>query len=235
VRPTLDISIRPSASLSRRELEEIWTLTSRYIDTPRPHYESKLLALPEVGLWRVRGAELAGLVSLHVYPLIWRGRTRIIIFTSSVVADERFRGRSLVLKTGLRLLMREKLRRPLAKAYWFFDTFSYLSYLIAARNLSEFWPRRDQSTPSDTAAFIDTLAAARYGSDWNPETGVVRRSGTKQLLPHTAPLDEQSRSDPDVRFFEAANPGHREGDMLVCLAPLKAGNLGGALRRAWSR
>ncbi len=232
VHSTLEITIRPSDSLSRAELEEIWTLTSRYVDTPRPHYESKLLALPEVGLWRVRGGELAGLVGLDVYPVLWHGRTRIIIFTSSVVADERFRGRALVLKTGLRLLMREKLRRPFARAFWFFDTFSYKSYLIPARNFREFWPRRDRATPVDTVAFIDRLATQRYGADWNRDTGVVRRSGYKQLLPDTAPIDGLSRSDPDVRFFEAANPGHREGDMLVCLAPLTVGNLFGAVRRA---
>jgi hypothetical protein len=229
----IDIDIRPSGSLTSTELEEIWALTARYVDTPRQHYESKLLALPEVGLWRVRGGELAGLVSLQVRPVVWQGRTRIIIFTSSVVADERFRGRNLVLRTGLRLLVREKLRRPFAEAYWFFDTFSYKSYLILARNLGEFWPRRDRATPPRTRAFIDSLANERYGADWNQNRGVVHRSGYKHLRPETAPIDASLRSDPDVRFFEAANPGHREGDMLVCLAPLTVRNLLGAIKRAW--
>lgn len=228
----VDISIRPSGSLTSGELEEIWTLTERYVDTPRQHYESKLLALPEVGLWRARGGELAGLVSLQVRPVVWEGRTRIIIFTSSVVADERFRGRNLVLKTGLRLLAREKLHRPFAPAYWFFDTFSYKSYLVLARNLGEFWPRRDRPTPPDIRGFIDKLASEHYGSDWSRDTGVVRRSGYKQLRPETAPIDRKLRSDPDVSFFEAANPGHREGDMLVCLAPLTALNLFSAIKRA---
>ena len=230
--PPLDISIRPSGSLTPGELEEIWALTERYVDTCRQHYETKLLALPEVGLWRVRGGPLAGLVGLHVRPVMWDGRTRIVIFTSSVVADEKFRGRNLVLKTGLRLLLREKLRRPFAPAYWFFDTFSYKSYLILARNLGEFWPRRARATPPNTAAFIDKLASEQYGADWNRDTGLVRRSGYKQLRPETAPIDAKLRSDPDVSFFEAANPGHREGDMLVCLAPLTARNLFGAIRRA---
>lgn len=232
MRPALEISIRPSSSLTSAELEEIWTLTQRYIDTPRPHYETKLLALPEIGLWRVRGGGLAGLVSLDVHPVVWHGRTRIIIFTSSVVADERFRGRNLVLRTGLRLLLREKLRRPLAPAYWLFDTFSYKSYLLMARNLREFWPHREHRTPADIALFIDKLASERYGPDWNSGTGVVRRSGVKQLRAQTAPIEGALRSDPDVSFFAAANPGHREGDMLVCLAPLTASNLLGALRRA---
>jgi hypothetical protein len=235
MRSILDISIRPSASLTPDEREEIWALTQRYVDTPRAPYESRLLAFPEVGLWRVRGGGLAGLVSLHVHPLVWQNRTRIIIFTSSVVADERFRGRNLVLRTGLRLLVREKLRRPFARAYWFFDTFSYKSYLILARNLGEFWPRRDRATPAEVAAFIHRLASERYGSDWNRQTGVVRRSGYKQLRPGTAPIEGPLRSDPDVSFFEAANPGHRDGDMLVCLAPLTASNLLGAIGRAGAR
>lgn len=231
----VDISIRPSRSLSPRELDEIWALTERYLDTPRAHYERKLLALPEVSLWRARGGALVGVAGLDVYRVAWRARIRVVIFTSSVVTDERFRGRNLVLRTGLRVLLREKLRRPLAVAYWFFDTFSYKSYLVLARNLREFWPRRERAIPPDTLAFIDRLASDRYGPDWNRRTGIVRRSGDKRLRPATAPIDGALLSDPDVNFFEAANPGHREGDMLVCLAPLTAGNLLGAITRAGAR
>lgn len=231
----VDITIRPSRSLSPAELDEIWALTERYVDTPRPHYERKLLALPEVSLWRARGGALVGLAGLDVYSVAWRARTRVVIFTSSVVTDERFRGRNLVLRTGLRVLLREKRRRPLAAAYWFFDTFSYKSYLVLARNLREFWPRRERAPPADTQAFIDELAKDRYGPDWNANTGVVRRSGDKRLRPATAPIDGALSYDPDVNFFEAANPGHREGDMLVCLAPLTAGNLLGAIRRLAAR
>jgi hypothetical protein len=229
------ISIRPTRSLSPAELDEIWALTARYVEIPRPRYEEKLLELPEVGLWRARGGALVGLAGLDVYTVAWRARTRIIVFTSSVVTDEQYRGRNLVLRTGLRVLLREKRRRPLAAAYWFFDTFSYKSYLVLARNLREFWPRRDGATPPDTLAFIDELASRRYGPDWNRESGVVRRSGYKRLRSTTAPIDRALSSDPDVNFFEAANPGHREGDMLVCLAPLTVRNLLGAIRRAAAR
>jgi hypothetical protein len=231
----VDISIRPSHSLSSAELDEIWALTERYVETPRPLYELKLRELAEVSLWRARGGALVGLAGLDVYPVRWRGRTRTVIFTSSVVTDERFRGRNLVLRTGLLVLLREKQRRPLAEAYWLFDTFSYKSYLVLARNLREFWPRRARITPPDTLAFIDQLASHRYGADWDRATGVVRRSGSKRLRPQTAPIEGTASSDPDVSFFETANPGHREGDMLVCLAPLTAGNLLGAIMRVVGR
>lgn len=228
----IDITLRRSDSLTSRELDEIWTVTDRYVETERPIYEAKLRALPQVGLWRTRSGELIGLVSLDVYRVEWQGRSSVIFFTSSVVIDARFRGRNLVLRTGLRAYFHEKLRRPWERAFWFFDTFSYKSYLILPRNLAEFWPRRDRQTPPEIARFIGFLAARRYGDDWSPATGVVQRSGHKRLRAATAPIDETQRADPDVRFFENANPGHEDGDMLVCLVPLSLWNLGRAVLRA---
>jgi hypothetical protein len=215
----IDITLRRSNSLTPRELDEIWALTDRYVETDRASYEKKLHALPEVGLWRTRSGELAGLVSLDVYRVDWEGRRRVVFFTSSVVIDERFRGRNLVLQTGVRAYLREKLRHPLEPAYWLFDTFSYKSYLLLPRNLAEYWPRREVETPPAVSRFIDRLARDRYGSAWSPATGVVRH-GAKRLRPATAPIDAAVLRDLDVEFFERVNPGHRDGDMLVCLVPL---------------
>ena len=227
----IDIALRRSDSLTASDLNEIWAVTNRYVETDRSIYEQKLLDIPEVGLWRTRAGRLVGLVSLDVYRVEWEGRTSVVFFTSSVVIDEGFRGRNLVLRTGLRAFLREKLRRPWQPGYWFFDTFSYKSYLLLPHNLAEFWPRRERATPPGVARFIDSLARRRYGDAWSPATGVVRRSGHKRLRPTTAPIESPRLSDPDVSFFEAANPGHRDGDMLVCLVPLSARNLLRAIAR----
>lgn len=227
----VEITLRRVGSLTVSELDDIWAVTSRYIDTDRVTFEAQLRSLPEVGLWQVRDGPLVGLVNFHVYPVVRQGRVTTIIFTSSVVIDERFRGRQLILKTGLRILLRTKLRRPWRPVFWLFDTFSYKSYLLLPRNLREFWPRRDQPTPAEIAAFLDQLAQQRYGANWSPETGVVSRFGQKRLLSTAAPLDAAALSDPDVSFFDQVNPGHRDGDRLVCLAPLTLANLTGAIAR----
>ena len=229
----IDIEVRRTETLTPSELDENWTVTDRYVETSRDIYERKLKALPEVGLWRTRDGALIGLVSLDVYRITWDGRESIIFFTSSVVIDAAYRGRNLVVRTGLRMVAREKLRRPWLPAYWFFDTFSYKSYLLLPRYFRVFWPRRERGTPGDVEAFIDNLAKRRYGDDWIPDRGIVRRSGTKRLRGGTAPVDSAALVDPDVRFFESRNPGHAEGDMLVCLAPLTLANIVGALAEAF--
>jgi hypothetical protein len=221
----IDITLRRSDSLTPVELDEIWAVTDRYVDTDRSIYEKKLRAVPEVGLWRTRSGTLVGLVSLDVYRVEWEGQTSVVHFTSSVVIEEQFRGRNLVLRTGMRAFVREKIKRPWQPAYWFFDTFSYKSYVLLPHNLTEFWPRRERATPSAVARFIDFLARRRYGDAWSSATGVVTRSGDKRLRPNTAPIESPHLSDPDVAFFETSNPRHRDGDMLVCLVPLSARNL----------
>lgn len=221
----VDIELRSSDSLTPHELDEIWAVTDRYVETSRPDFEAKLRALPEVALWRADNGILIGLVSLDIYRVRCDGRTSIIFFTSSVVIDAQFRGSNALSRTGMKVFLRETLRRPWLPAYWFFDSFSYKSYVILTRNLAEFWPRRDREMPMDVARFIDFLARRRYGDDWSPETGVVHHSGKKRLRPETAPLDARLLADPDVRFFNTMNPGHRDGDMLVCLVPLRIRNL----------
>ena len=224
-----------SDSLTVAQLDDVWDLTNRYIDTVRPVFEDTLRELPELALFRTADGMLVGTTSIDVYDVAHGGRSSMVIYTSSVVVDERYRRHNFLAKLGLRLYLRTKLRHPFRRVEWLFDTFSYKSYLLLARNFVEFWPRRDRPTPVSVAVWIDTLARARYGNEWQPERGIVVRSGTKRLKASTAPIDDGLLADPDIRFFDAVNPGHREGDVLVCWCPLTLANwLGvakGALRR----
>jgi hypothetical protein len=223
-RDRVTIAARDSRSLSPGELDEVWALTDRYVESERASFERKLREVPEVLLFRNARGELVGVSSVDVYPVRRGGRTEWVIFNANAVVDEAYRRRGILERAGARTFLRLKRRRPLARAWWMFDTFSFKSYLLLPRNFRDFWPRRERETPGEVRALLDELARARYGDAWDAARGVVRRSGKKRLRPHTAPVDEALLADPDVRFYEAANPGHREGDMLVCLCPLTLGN-----------
>jgi hypothetical protein len=146
-----------------------------------------------------------------------------VIYTSHVLLREEYRGHNLIQRAGLLTFLRTRLRFPFRPVYWFFDTFSYKSYLLLPRNFREYWPRFDRQTPERERALMNQLATQFYGEAWRPAQGIVARSGRKRLRPETAPIDEKLAT-PEVDFFVRANPGHAEGDMLVCLCPLKATN-----------
>ena len=108
-------------------------------------------------------------------------------------------------------------------------------YLLLTRNFETYWPRHDAPTPEPRAALIDQLATRTYGPAWRPARGVAVRSGQKRLRETAAPLVLNPDTAPDLAIFARANPGHAEGDMLICLCPLTAKNWISVARKALQR
>jgi hypothetical protein len=176
-----------------------------------------------------------GLTALDVYPTVFEGRKAVVIFTSHVMLDEAFRGHNLLQRLGWRTFLSARKRFPFVPIYWFFDTFSYKSYLLLPRNFRDFWPRREREIPAWERGFMNHLAVQMYRDAWDPERGIVQRSGHKRLRPEVAPLQADFANDPDLAFYLQANPGHARGDMLVCLCPLGFANLASLALRARDR
>ena len=226
--------VRRTRDLSSRDWDDIWALTDEFYDVEREYAEAELRKRERIALFRMNGA-LLGMASITIYAEKFRGRRVAVINTSHVLIRENWRGRNLLQKLGFRTFLATRLRFPLRPIYWFFDTFSYKSYLLLPRNFRRFWPRHDEPTPEPHTALIDQLATHLYGPAWRPSRGIAVRSGQKRLRAATAPLALTADSSPDLRCFAAANPGHAEGDMLVCLCPLTFGNWLSVARRALAR
>jgi hypothetical protein len=214
--------------------EEIWTLTSEFFDVEREYAEAELRKRQTIATFRMNGA-LLGMAAIDIYPAQFRGRRLAIISTAHVLIRENWRGRNLIQKLGASMYLRARLRHPLRPIYWFFDTFSYKSYLLLPRNFRTFWPRYDQTTPEPRAALMDQLATQMYGPAWRPARGLAVRSGQKRMRESAAPLVLRPDAGPDLQFFARMNPGHAEGDMLVCLCPLTLSNWLSVARKAWQR
>jgi hypothetical protein len=124
---------------------------------------------------------------------------------------------------GLFRLALERVRHPFSDVYWYFDTFSYKSYLLLPRNLAEYWPRRDRPTPAWESGVIDLLARRQGGDAWSRTTGIIGPQG-RRLRAGVADVPPDD-PDPEIRFFLDRNPGHAAGGRLPCLCPLNARNV----------
>jgi hypothetical protein len=223
-----------TSALSARDWDEVWALTDEFYDVEREYAETELRRRQTIALFRLDG-QLLGMACISVFPSRFRGRRIAVINTSHVLIRESWRGRNLLQKLGFLTFLRTRLRYPLRSIYWFFDTFSYKSYLLLPRNFRRFWPRFDEPTPEPRKALMDQLAVQLYGPAWRPARGVAVRSGRKRMRPSAAPLVLTPEASPDLQFFASANPGHAEGDMLICLCPLSLGNWLTLARRALAR
>jgi hypothetical protein len=216
-------TVHATGALTPAQWDDIWILTQEFYDVQRDYAERELRGRQRIALFRMNDA-LLGMVSLDVFDAEFRGRRVTVISTAHVLLRENWRGRNLLQKLGFRTFLRERLRHPLRPIYWFFDTSSYKSYLLLPRNFDEYWPRHDRPTPAPQAELMNVLASRVYGPAWLPDRGIVIRSGQKRMRETAAPLILARDSDPNLEFFARANPGHSEGDMLVCLCPLSLGN-----------
>ncbi len=216
--------------------DEIWSFIQRFYDAERDYVEELLRHHGSIALFRAPDdGRLVGLTALDVYPTTFEGRKVAVIFTSHVMLDEAFRGHNLLQRLGWRTFLATRKRFPFLPIYWFFDSFGYKSYLLLPRNFRDFWPRRDRTVPPWEQGLMNQLAVQMYRDAWQPERGIVRHSGHKRLRPEAAPLQEEFAADPDLAFYVRANPGHAEGDMLVCLCPLTLVNLATLGLRARAR
>lgn len=220
--------------LTPAQWDEIWTLTDEFFDVERAFSETELRRRQRIALFRMNGA-LLGMAAIDVLPLDVGGERLVALWTTHVLIRENWRGRNLIQKLGLRTFLEARAKHPFRRIYWFFDTFGYKGYLLLPRNFATYWPRPEAPLPPDRAALIDALATQLYGPAWRPARGVVVRSGQKRLRASAAPLALSPDADPNLRFFATANPGHAEGDMLICLCPLTLRNWIAVARNALAR
>jgi hypothetical protein len=223
-----------TADVTPAQWDEIWTLTEEFYDMERAYAEAELRRRQTIAMFRMNDS-LLGMAAIDVYPADIGGRKIVVIYTAHVLIREAWRGRNLLQKLGARTFLATRLRHPVRPIYWFFDTFSYKSYLLLPRNFRHFWPRHEEATPAPLAVLIDQLATRTYGPAWQPARGVVLRSGQKRLRSTAAPLVLGPGADPGLEFFARANPGHPDGDMLVCLCPLTLSNWISLARKALDR
>ena len=226
----------PSAALTPTIRDEIWQLTQIFYDADRDYVEEKLRARQRTVLLRsCVDRSLVGMASVEVLHDSFEGKPLLAIHTSHVMLLPQYRGQNLLQRLGFRTFIATRLRYPLRPIYWFFDSFSYKSYLLLPRNFYHYWPRFDRTTPKRELDLMHQLAVRAYESDWVPEQGIVKRSGRKRLKRDTAALGTRDITTPELDFFVRRNPGHAEGDMLVCLCPLTLRNWWTAGMRALRR
>ena len=110
------------------------------------------------------------------------------------------------------------------------------------RFLPVFWrrfvPRYDQDNSDTTDGSVELLrrlARARFGSAFDEAAGVVRFPQPQRLRGDLAGIPETRRRSAHVDFFARTNPGHAEGDELVCLTEICDQNLTPAGRRMVAR
>jgi hypothetical protein len=178
---------------------------------------------------------LCGFSSMDLYDVEVDGRAVSVVYSGdTVVKSETWRDSALSYYWMGAIDYLRRLHRK-DRLYWFLIVSGYRTYRFLPVYSQSFYPRYDQATPTDVQAIMDAAATARFGSNYDPVTGIVRLDHPAVLRGRFRGIPENRMQDPHIAFFAARNPGHEDGDELVCFAILAEDELTRLGRRMWKK
>lgn len=220
-----------SRVVSTSELDEgrIAEMSALYLDNYAGSSDALFrtdLMEKDLALLVFSGDTLVGFTTIKVYEVEWQARNTGIIFSGDTIVAPRHWGQRELAFAWLEHVGAIKAASPDRPLYWFLlvkghRTYRYLS--VFARHFYPCWQDREAERLKPLADF---LACARYGTDYNGNTGVVEFAESRGHLRAAIArpdIDELERQE--VRFFLDRNPGYLQGNELVCVCELAVDNL----------
>ena len=200
---------------------------AHYDGADQQRFEADLDEKQRVILLRDRATgALRGFSTVLYRPVRVGGRDAMFVFSGDTVIDRSCWGQKALQGAFAALLFRLKLRHPRRPLYWFLLSKGWRTYLLMANYFPRAVPRCDQADAPELKAVLDTLAAQRFGAEYDAAAGVVRYATPHERVREgLAPLDASVLANPHVRFFAERNPGHARGEELACLAEIRLRDL----------
>jgi hypothetical protein len=203
------------AELTRSDRDAMFALYTSYFDTSdRLTFERDLAEKEWVILLRGEDGGVEGFSTLMRMTV---GEATVFFSGDTIVARHRWGAFDLP-----RIWSRYVFTMAGPNVYWFLISSGYRTYRYLPLFFREFYPRADGGAP--LKPLLDTIAAAKFGDAYDPDSGVVRLA-TPAPLRDGVSDPELRMHNPDVRFFVTRNPGHANGDELACLVPIDVANL----------
>ncbi len=169
---------------------------------------------------------LVGFTTILNYEVEWQAKDTGIIFSGDTIVDPRHWGQRELAFAWLQYVGRIKAALPDRPLYWFLLVKGHRTYRYLSVFARHFYPSWRDSEFDRLKPLADFLASARYGTDYDRQTGVVEFAESRgHLRPAIARPDADELKRQDVGFFLARNPGYLRGNELVCVCELAVDNL----------
>jgi hypothetical protein len=175
--------------------------------------------------------EIEGFSTLALYESIFNGQPISVAYSGDTIIRPAYWGTPELPRAWIKTVLEKSAGMP-QPVYWLLISSGYKTYRFLTVFYKDFYPRYDRPTPPATQALMDDLALQRFGADYRCEEGVVRfTSGATPLREGVATVEAERLRDPHVAFFVKHNPGHVNGDELVCLTHIHPDNFTAAGKR----
>ncbi|WP_224247726.1 hypothetical protein [Hyalangium gracile] len=173
-----------------------------------------------------RTGELVGFSTLRVAEDRMGGKAVELVFSGDTVIHPDHWGQKELQVQFARFTAWRRLRRPLRPLLWLLLSGGYKTYLLSVNNFPRTIPRHDWEAPQERVTFMRQLASRWFGEQYDAERGVLRFAQQHyRVRDGVAPIDRAAAAHPHIAFFASRNPGHVDGEELVCLTEVRLRDL----------
>jgi hypothetical protein len=229
--PSIQFRLVPPAELSPTNKAEMFRLLTQHFDGVTPEQFARDLAEKNLALLLERDDGLVGFSTLQAYTTTFDGETINVIYSGDTIVTPGAWGTTALPRAWVAGVDALRAKLPPARCFWLLLTSGFRTYRFLPVFWREFFPRFDALMPAITQRMLNQLANDRFGNQFHSDAGVVHFANPQRLKDGLEQIPEGRERDPHISFFELRNPGHANGDELVCLTELCPENLTAAGRR----
>lgn len=223
--------IVPRDQLTSASAEEMFHLLAAHFEgVSRAQFERDLAEKNRVILL-TRDKELVGFSTLLAYPTWFEGETLNVIYSGDTIVAPAAWGSTALPRAWVTAVEELRAGRPAARCFWLLLTSGFRTYRFLPVFWREFFPRFDCPMSPAARRLLNQLARERFGEQFDEADGLVRFRNPQRLRDGLEKVSAARATNRHVAFFLAQNPGHANGDELVCLTELCPENLTAAGRR----
>jgi hypothetical protein len=224
-------ALQPRAALTLHDRDEMFTLLADHFDGASRAQFDQDLADKNWVIRLHRAGRLVGFTTLLVAESTFEGQLLTTIFSGDTIVAPEAWGSPALARTWITSVNHIRASLPPRPCYWLLLTSGFRTYRFLPVFWREFSPHCAASTPPRVQRLLAHLAGERYGTAYQPASGLVRFPHPQRLRTQLAAVPTGRTVDPHIAFFLHRNPGHAAGDELVCLTEIHERNLTAAGRR----
>lgn len=208
---------------------------SQFENVPLEQFVSDLDQKNWVLLLRDDSGDLTAFSSMHVYETTLNSRKMTLVYSGDTAVDSATWNDSALSYNLMGAFNWLRRHYDCETLYWFLLVSGYRTYRLLPVFSDIFYPRFDRETPEDVQALMSAMATERFGGNYDHGSGIVRLDVPSVLNERYRGIPENRLGDPNIAFFAERNPGHLQGDELVCFCELAEEKLTRLGKRLWRK
>ena len=170
-------------------------------------------------------SELVGFSTLAIDDRSWQGRPTRVVYSGDTLIMREHWGQQQLAVAFITRLGELKRQAPERFLYWLLLVKGHRTFKYLPAFGNSFWPHWSIDR-SDLKPLVDELASEKFGSEYNPVSGVVEFPTSRgHLRAELAEPEPEELTREAVQAFLQRNPGFRQGHELVCLCEVELDNM----------